>query len=100
MYGLSGIGDLIVTCSSGLSRNNRLGRELAKGKKYEDVISESHGQVAEGVYATKAAYEYSKKNNIYMPITEAVYNVLFNDADIYQTLNDLMSREAKSEGFF
>lgn len=100
MYGLSGIGDLIVTCSSGLSRNNRLGRELAKGKKYEEVISESHGQVAEGVYATRAAYDYSKKNNIYMPITEAVYNVLFNDADIRETLNDLMSKEAKSEGFF
>ena len=83
-----------------LMKNGFHARKSAKGKKYEEVISESHGQVAEGVYATRAAYDYSKKNNIYMPITEAVYNVLFNDADIRETLNDLMSKEAKSEGFF
>lgn len=100
MYGLSGIGDLIVTCSSGLSRNNRLGRELAKGKKYQDVIANSHGQVAEGVYATTAAYEYAKNNNIYMPITEAIYNILFNNANIQETLKELMSKDAKSEGFY
>lgn len=100
MYGLSGIGDLIVTCSSGLSRNNRLGRELAKGKKYQDVIANSHGQVAEGVYATTAAYEYAKNNNIYMPITEAIYNILFNDANIQDTIKELMSKDAKSEGFY
>lgn len=100
MYGLSGIGDLIVTCSSGLSRNNRLGRELAKGKKYQDVIANSHGQVAEGVYATTAAYEYAQKNNIYMPITEAIYNILFNNANIQETLKKLMSKDAKSEGFY
>lgn len=100
MYGLSGIGDLIVTCSSGLSRNNRLGRELAKGKKYQDVIANSHGQVAEGVYATTAAYEYAQKNNIYMPITEAIYNILFNNANIQETLKELMSKDAKSEGFY
>lgn len=100
MYGLAGIGDLIVTCSSGLSRNNRLGRELAKGKKYQDVIANSHGQVAEGVYATTAAYEYAQKNNIYMPITEAIYNILFNNANIQETLKELMSKDAKSEGFY
>ena len=100
MYGLSGIGDLIVTCSSGLSRNNRLGRELAKGKKYQEVIAENHGQVAEGVYAATAAYEYAQKNNIYMPITEAIYNILFNNANIQDTLKELMSKDAKSEGFF
>ncbi|WP_297285396.1 NAD(P)H-dependent glycerol-3-phosphate dehydrogenase [uncultured Brachyspira sp.] len=100
MYGLSGIGDLIVTCSSGLSRNNRLGRELAKGKKYQDVIANSHGQVAEGVYATTAAYEYAKNNNIYMPITEAIYNILFNNANIQDTIKELMSKDAKSEGFY
>lgn len=100
MYGLAGIGDLIVTCSSGLSRNNRLGRELAKGKKYQDVIANSHGQVAEGVYATTAAYEYAKKNNIYMPITEAIYNILFNNANIQDTIKELMSKDAKSEGFY
>lgn len=100
MYGLSGIGDLIVTCSSGLSRNNRLGRELAKGKKYQEVIANSHGQVAEGVYATTAAYEYAKNNNIYMPITEAIYNILFNNANIQDTIKELMSKDAKSEGFY
>lgn len=100
LYGLSGVGDLIVTCSSNLSRNNRLGRSLALGKKYEDVISESHGQVAEGVYAAMAAYDYAKKYNIYMPITEAVYNILFNNTNILETIDDLMSREAKDESFF
>ena len=98
MYGLSGMGDLIVTCSSGLSRNNRLGRALANGKNYEEVIKENNGQVAEGVYATIAAYEYAKKNDIYMPITEAIYNILFNNANIINTLNDLMSKTPKNEG--
>lgn len=100
LYGLSGIGDLIVTCSSNLSRNNRLGRALANGKKYEDVIAESRGQVAEGVYATMAAYEYSISHNIYMPIAEAIYDILFNNTDILKTIDDLMSREAKNESFF
>ena len=69
-------------------------------EKISDVIAESHGQVAEGVYATTAAYEYSQKNNIYMPITEAIYNILFNNANIQDTLTELMSKDAKSEGFF
>ncbi|AEM22119.1 Glycerol-3-phosphate dehydrogenase (D(P)(+)) [Brachyspira intermedia PWS/A] len=85
MYGLSGIGDLIVTCSSGLSRNNRLGRELAKGKKYQDVIAESHGQVAEGVYATTAAYEYAQKN-IYICQSQKPYIIYFSIMRIYRIL--------------
>ena len=100
MYGLSGIGDLIVTCSSGLSRNNRLGRELANGKKYQDAISKNNGKVVEGVYATAATYEYAKKNNIYMPITDCIYDILFNNANINDKIVELMSKDSKSEGFF
>ena len=88
MYGLSGIGDLIVTCSSGLSRNNKLGRELAKGKKYEEVISESHGQVAEGVYATRAAYDYSKKNNTEtLGLKNTIYKNYYHDYSKFKNKN-------------
>lgn len=97
IYGLSGAGDLIVTCSSKLSRNNRLGFSLAKGKTYEQIQKENHGQVAEGVYAVQAAQKYAKKNNISMPITNAVYDVLFNKLNPKEAIKELMGRTSKDE---
>lgn len=97
IYGLAGVGDLIVTCSSKLSRNNRLGFSLAKGKTYEEIQKENCGQVAEGVYAVQAAEKYSREHNISMPITKAVYDVLFNKLTPREAIKELMSRTSKDE---
>lgn len=94
--GLSGVGDLIVTCTSVHSRNWRAGNLLGKGHNLNEVL-ENMGMVVEGVTTTEAAYELAATKNIEMPITEAIYNVLYNDADIRETIVTLMTREAKPE---
>ncbi len=94
--GLSGIGDLIVTCTSMHSRNRRAGILIGQGKTTEDAISEVH-MVVEGYYAAKAAYALSKKYNVDMPITEAAYSVLFEGASPADAVSTLMTREKKSE---
>lgn len=94
--GLSGVGDLVVTATSKNSRNWRAGYQLGQGRKLEDVIS-NMGMVIEGVYTTKAAYELSQKRQVKMPITEALYHVLYEDEDIETAITNLMSREATSE---
>ncbi len=96
LYGLSGVGDLVVTCMSPLSRNFRLGSMLAKGKKYEDIKKEMK-QVAEGVYAAEAVYLYSTSHKISMPIAKSVYEVIYNGKDCAKMVEELMSRKAKSE---
>ena len=75
--GLTGIGDLIVTCTSVHSRNWRAGNLLGKGKTLDEVL-DNMGMVVEGVRTTKAAYQLAKKYNVNMPITAALYDVLFN----------------------
>ena len=75
--GLTGIGDLIVTCTSVHSRNWRAGNMLGKGKNLDEVL-DNMGMVVEGVRTTKAAYQLAKKYDVNMPITNALYDVLFN----------------------
>ncbi|WP_374722464.1 NAD(P)H-dependent glycerol-3-phosphate dehydrogenase [Peribacillus tepidiphilus] len=94
--GLTGIGDLIVTCTSVHSRNWRAGNMLGKGHKLEEVL-QNMGMVVEGVRTTKAAYQLAKKYKVKMPITEALYNVLFNGEDVKAAVDSLMSRMKKSE---
>lgn len=94
--GLSGIGDVIATCASSLSRNNRLGQMLGRGILLKDALSEL-GQVAEGVYTCQAAYNLSIENKIYMPITHEIYAILFQNKSAKQAVNDLMSRAGKDE---
>lgn len=89
--GLTGIGDLIVTCTSVHSRNWRAGNMIGKGKKLEEVL-DNMGMVVEGVRTTKAAYEMSKKMKVEMPITTVLYHVLFDGANPKQAVDDLMSR--------
>jgi len=96
--GLSGMGDLIVTCASSLSRNHRVGMEIAKGKKLSEILS-SMVEVSEGVETAKAAYELSKKHKIEMPIIEQVYEVLYKNKNPKQAIFDLMNRSAKAEIF-
>lgn len=94
--GLSGVGDLVVTATSKNSRNWRAGYQLGQGRQLEDVIS-NMGMVIEGIYTAKAAYELAKKRNVKMPITEALYRVLYEGEDIETAITNLMSRKATSE---
>jgi len=94
--GLSGVGDIIVTGTSTNSRNWRAGNELGQGKSLDEVIK-NMGMVIEGISTTKAAYELSKKRGVDMPITSAIYHVLYDNADIKTTINQLMTREGRPE---
>ncbi len=94
--GLSGIGDLIVTCTSRHSRNRYVGEQIGKGRTLKDVLEEMV-MIAEGVKTTESAIELSKKYDIDMPITTEVYNVLFKGKDPKKAVYDLMTREPKDE---
>jgi len=94
--GLSGIGDLVVTCLSRHSRNRYLGEQIGKGRKLEEVISHMN-MVAEGVSTTKAVFSLSTRLGVDMPITCAVYEMLFENKPAEQAILDLMTREPKKE---
>ncbi len=94
--GLSGMGDLIVTCMSQHSRNRYVGEQIGKGRTLQQVLDEMV-MVAEGVTTTKAAYELARKHGVEMPITEKVYEVLFEDSSARKAVASLMQRQAKSE---
>lgn len=95
-YGLSGIGDLIVTCTSKHSRNWNAGYLIGQGMTKDEAIKKV-GMVVEGIPTTYAAYELSKKLNVEMPIADAMYGVLENNADVKGTVNKLMLRDKKEE---
>ncbi|GAB4270060.1 MAG: NAD(P)H-dependent glycerol-3-phosphate dehydrogenase [Candidatus Rifleibacteriota bacterium] len=95
-YGLAGLGDLMATTSSPLSRNNKLGREIAKGKTLRE-ITESTKMVLEGVETTKIAFMWGKKLTLPLPITEELYRVLFENRAPQIAAHNLMSRTLKSE---
>ncbi len=94
--GLAGLGDLVVTCSSRHSRNRFVGEELGRGKLLTEVL-EGMKMVAEGVTTTQSAYELAKAHRIEMPIVEETYRILFEGKDPRTAVNDLMTRNPKSE---
>lgn len=94
--GLSGIGDLIVTCASMHSRNRRAGILLGQGKTMDEAMAEVK-MVVEGVYSAKAALGLSKKYGVQLPIIEQVNKVLFENKPASETMKDLMTRDKKSE---
>ncbi|HNB09148.1 MAG TPA: NAD(P)H-dependent glycerol-3-phosphate dehydrogenase [bacterium] len=94
--GLSGMGDLVLTCTGDLSRNRSVGIQLGQGKKLEEILA-SMKMVAEGVKTAKAAYALAQKHGIEMPIIEQVYRVIFENKDPRAAVYDLMTRESKSE---
>jgi glycerol-3-phosphate dehydrogenase (NAD(P)+) len=94
--GLSGMGDLIVTCMSKHSRNRYVGEQIGKGKKLK-VVLKSMEQVAEGVDTTRSAKELAEKNSVETPITNQVYNILYEDKDPIKATTDLMTRDMKTE---
>jgi len=99
MWGLSGMGDLIATCSSHLSRNNTVGRMLAQGKKIDDIL-QSLGSVAEGVKTSKAVCELAKKLNIETPISNAIYRAVYSKENSKEIFLNLMNRQLKGEEEF
>lgn len=96
LYGLSGMGDLIATCSSPLSRNHTVGALLAQGKKIDDILKEL-GSVAEGVQTSKALCELAKKLDVEVPLSEAIYEALYTDITPVEVMQKLMNRKLKEE---
>jgi glycerol-3-phosphate dehydrogenase (NAD(P)+) len=94
--GLAGIGDLIATCASPLSRNQQLGRRLAAGEKLDDILKSTR-TVAEGVTTTQAALQMAAQYQVEMPITEQLNMVLFEGLDPRKAVPELMMRDPKSE---
>lgn len=94
--GLSGMGDLIVTCMSKHSRNRYVGEQIGKGKQLK-VILKSMEQVAEGVETTRSAKELAEKHSVETPITNQVYKILYEDKDPIKATTDLMTRDMKTE---
>ena len=94
--GLGGIGDLIVTCTSTHSRNYTLGFKLGQGQTMDEALNEMN-MVVEGIYTTNSVYHLAKQQNVDMPITNALYKVLFEDNPVKDSVKDLMGRDKKSE---
>ena len=94
--GLSGMGDLVLTCTGDLSRNRQVGLKLGQGRKLDDIIGEMRA-VAEGVKTTRSVYDLAAKLGVELPITEQVYRILYEDKDPSQAVLDLMGRTLTKE---
>ena len=91
------MGDLVLTCTGGLSRNRSVGVELGKGRKLPDIIAGMHGMVAEGVLTTNAAVGLAEKMNVEMPITAQMYAILHDGKSPKDAIRELMTRPGKVE---
>lgn len=96
--GLSGLGDLFVTCDSKHSRNRSFGERIGKGENADEIIANST-MIAEGVYTSKSTYELSEKYQIEMPITEQVYKTIFENKNPQAAITELMNRDSKNEWY-
>ncbi len=97
MSGLAGLGDLVLTCTGGLSRNRSVGVELGRGRQLPEVIAGMHGMVAEGVLTTSAAVGLARSAGIEMPIAEKMHAILHHGKSPREAIHELMTRSAKSE---
>jgi glycerol-3-phosphate dehydrogenase (NAD(P)+) len=95
--GLAGLGDLIATCASPLSRNRRYGEEIARGKSPDEISASMHGQIAEGVTTTAAARQLAGRYEVEMPITDQLYGILFEKKSPLEGLAALLTREPTDE---
>ncbi|MDK2865272.1 MAG: glycerol-3-phosphate dehydrogenase [Thermotogota bacterium] len=96
IFGLAGLGDLVATCTSRHSRNRLVGERIGKGEKLEEILS-SMKMVAEGVFAAKTMHQLAQNHGIEMPITAAVYEILYENASPLHKLDELMNRQPKME---
>lgn len=94
--GLAGMGDLVLTCTGDLSRNRSVGMKLGEGMRLADILAQMR-MVAEGVKTTQSAYELAKRLKVDMPITEKVYQILYEEKSPRQAVLELMTRDLKSE---
>ena len=97
MSGLAGLGDLVLTCTGGLSRNRSVGVELGRGRSLPEIIAGMHGMVAEGVFTTQAAVGLARDRGIEMPIAEQMHAILNKGKSPRDAIHELMTRSAKSE---
>ena len=97
MAGLAGLGDLVLTCTGGLSRNRSVGVELGRGRQLREIIAGMHGAVAEGVFTTQAAIGLARARGVEMPITEQMDEILHRAKAPAEAIRDLMARSGKSE---
>jgi glycerol-3-phosphate dehydrogenase (NAD(P)+) len=97
MAGLAGLGDLVLTCTGGLSRNRTVGVELGKGRKLDEIIAGMRGMVAEGVLTTNAAVGLARNHKVEMPITEQMYAILHEGKSPREAIRELMTRRGTSE---
>jgi glycerol-3-phosphate dehydrogenase (NAD(P)+) len=97
LAGLSGVGDLVLTCTGSLSRNRWVGTELGKGKRLKEILTGLHGKVAEGVWSTTAALGLAARYEVEMPITEQMSAVLHEDKSPQEAIRELMARPGRDE---
>ena len=97
LAGLSGVGDLVLTCTGSLSRNRTVGIELGRGRKLPEILEGLHGKVAEGVRSTTAALGLARKHGVEMPITEQMEAILHHGKSPKEAIRDLMSRPGRDE---
>jgi len=97
LAGLSGLGDLVLTCTGSLSRNRWVGQELGKGNSLSEAIAGLKGKVAEGVRTTSAALELARRHKVEMPITEQVHAILYQGKHPSEAIQDLMGRPGRDE---
>jgi glycerol-3-phosphate dehydrogenase (NAD(P)+) len=97
MAGLAGLGDLVLTCTGGLSRNRSVGVELGRGRKLPEILAGMHGMVAEGIFTTTAAVGLARARGVEMPISEQMHAILHEDKSPREAIHELMTRSGKSE---
>ncbi|MGA9980818.1 MAG: NAD(P)H-dependent glycerol-3-phosphate dehydrogenase [Candidatus Sulfotelmatobacter sp.] len=97
MAGLAGLGDLVLTCTGGLSRNRSVGVELGRGRKLPEIVAGMHGAVAEGIFTTTAAVGLASARGVEMPITEQMHAILSQGKAPRDAIHELMTRSGKSE---
>jgi glycerol-3-phosphate dehydrogenase (NAD(P)+) len=97
MAGLAGLGDLVLTCTGGLSRNRSVGVELGRGYKLPEILAGMHGMVAEGIFTTTAAVGLAHARGVEMPITEQMHAILHEGKAPRDAIYELMTRSSKSE---
>jgi len=97
MAGLAGLGDLVLTCTGGLSRNRGVGVELGRGRKLSEILAEMHGAVAEGIFTTTAAVGLARARGVEMPITQQMHAILHEGKAPRDAIFELMTRSGKKE---
>lgn len=97
MAGLAGLGDLVLTCTGGLSRNRSVGVELGHGRKLAEIIAGMHGAVAEGVFTTTAAVGLARRRSVEMPIAQQMHAILHEGKEPREAIRELMTRSVRSE---